>query len=50
MVLATVSLVLIVYPDLADTMGLAYMAPMGIYEVGLGIWLLTKGLRSPMVE
>jgi hypothetical protein len=27
--------------------GMAYMAPMGLYEVGLGFWLLFKGLRLP---
>ena len=30
-------------------MGLAYMAPMGIYEVGLGLWLLVKGIQAPSV-
>ena len=27
-------------------LGLTYMVPMGIYEIGLGFWLLFKGLKS----
>jgi hypothetical protein len=34
-----------VFPALA-ALGLTYMVPMGIYEVGLGFWLLFKGLKS----
>jgi hypothetical protein len=44
LVLALVNLTLIVFPDLWDVLGMAYMAPMFIYEVGLGLWLLVKGL------
>ena len=45
LVLAIVSLAIMVFPGLA-AVGLAYMMPMGIYEVGLGLWLLFKGLRA----
>jgi len=38
-----------VFPNLGKVMGLAYMGPMGIYEVGLGLWLLVKGIRAPSV-
>lgn len=27
--------------------GMSYMMPMGLYEVGLGFWLLIKGIREP---
>jgi len=50
MVLAIVTWVIMVFPSLGDVMGLAYMAPMGIYEVGLGLWLLVKGIHAPIVE
>jgi hypothetical protein len=38
-----------VFPGLA-AVGLAYMAPMGLYEFGLGLWLLLKGLQAPAGE
>lgn len=46
LVLAAGSLAIIVFPALGS-FGLAHMLPMGVYEVGLGGWLLVKGLRSP---
>lgn len=30
-------------------MGMTYMVPMFFYEVGLGVWLMVKGLREPAV-
>ena len=50
LLLALVTLIVIVLPDLGNTLGLSYMMPMGVYEVGLGLWLLIKGLREPVVE
>ena len=50
LVLAIVTWAIMVLPRLGDVMGLAYMAPMGIYEVGLGLWLLVKGIQAPIVE
>lgn len=47
LVLATVTLAILVFPDLGNVLGLAYMAPMGVYEVGLGLWLLIKGIQEP---
>ena len=47
-VMALMSLAIIVLPSLA-TLGLTYMMPMGIYELGLGFWLLIKGIRAPLV-
>jgi hypothetical protein len=37
----------IVFPELGAAVGLAYMAPMGVYEVGLGLWLVIRGIRAP---
>ena len=44
--MAVASLLLIVLPGL-KAMGMTYMMPMGLYEFGLGFWLLTKGIRAP---
>jgi len=44
--MAFMSLTLIVFPGLAS-MGMIYMMPMGIYEFGLGFWLLIKGIQAP---
>lgn len=45
-VLAAATAAMIVLPGLSSVLGLAYMAPMGIYEVGLGLWLLFVGIKS----
>lgn len=42
--MAIVTLAMMVFPTLS-ALGLTYMAPMGIYEFTLGLWLLVKGLR-----
>jgi hypothetical protein len=47
LVLAIVTLAILVFPPLEAVVGLAYMAPLFIYEVGLGIWLLVKGIQAP---
>ena len=49
LVLAIVTLTIMVFPALG-AIGLTYMAPMFFYEVGLGLWLLVKGLQAPAVE
>jgi hypothetical protein len=46
LVLALVTLASMVFPGLA-VLGLSYMMPMGVYEVGLGLWLLVKGIQAP---
>lgn len=46
LVLALGTLAIMVFPSLG-VVGLSYMAPMFFYEVGLGLWLLIKGLREP---
>ena len=47
LVLAFVTLAILAFPGLGETLGIAYMGPMGIYEVGLGLWLLIRGIRTP---
>lgn len=47
LLLSIVTLAIIVIPSLGVSLGLTYMMPMGIYEVGLGLWLLSKGLQEP---
>jgi hypothetical protein len=44
--LGLVTLMVLVFPPLGRTLGLLYMAPMGVYEIGLGLWLLIKGVRA----
>ena len=36
-----------IFPRLYAVLGMSYMMPMGLYEVGLGLWLLIKGIRQP---
>jgi hypothetical protein len=46
LLLSIVTLSIMVFPDLG-AIGLSYMMPMGIYEVGLGLWLFVKGIQTP---
>ncbi len=48
LVMAIVTLGVMLFPRLGEAVGLAYMAPMFFYEVGLGLWLLIKGIRVPI--
>jgi len=43
--LALGSCATVIFPEFGQTMQMASMAPMGIYEVGLGVWLLVRGAR-----
>jgi hypothetical protein len=45
--MAIVALGIIVWPPLYGVVTMAYMAPMGIYEIGLGLWLLIRGISLP---
>jgi len=47
--LSIVTMIIMVFPGVA-AIGLTYMAPMFFYEVGLGLWLLIKGIRTPVAE
>jgi hypothetical protein len=49
LLLAIGALAIMVFPGLAAVVTLAYMAPMGVYEVALGVLLLVKGVRAPTV-
>jgi hypothetical protein len=49
LLLAFGSLAIIVFPGLG-VIGMSYMMPMGLYEVGLGFWLLIKGIRAPSAQ
>ena len=49
LMLALGTLAIMVFPSLG-VVGLTYMAPMFFYEVGLGLWLLIKGLREPAAQ
>jgi hypothetical protein len=46
LMLAVGTVAIMVFSGLA-VVGLTYMAPMFFYEVGLGLWLLIKGIRAP---
>ena len=43
-VFTTYNLAIIVFPGAVALMYVA-LAPMGIYEIGIGLWLLLKGAR-----
>lgn len=45
LVLAIVTLAIMVFPRL-EALGLSYMMPLGVFEVGLGLWLLIKGIQD----
>jgi hypothetical protein len=47
LLLGLASLALLVVPGLRPVLGMAYMMPMGVFEIGLGIWLLVRPLRAP---
>jgi hypothetical protein len=48
-VMAVMSLALIALPSLS-VIGMAHMMPMGLYEFGLGFWLLIKGIQLPATQ
>ena len=43
------TLAIMVFPGLG-AVGMSYMMPMGLYEVGLGFWLLIKGIKAPTAQ
>lgn len=47
LVMAFAELAIIAFPGLAAVVGMTYMAPMGIFELTLGVWLLVKGVGVP---
>lgn len=46
-IMVAMALGIIVWPPLYGIVTMAYMAPMGLYEIGLGLWLLIRGIRLP---
>jgi len=50
LVVAIVTLAIMVFPSLAAVVIPVYFAPIFIFEVGLGLWLLIKGIRARIVE
>jgi hypothetical protein len=49
LLMAVVSLGIVAVPTLAK-LGLIHMMPMGLYEIGLGFWLLFRGIRQPALH
>jgi hypothetical protein len=47
LLMAIVELTIMIYPPIFSVIGMAYMAPMGIFEIGGGAWMLFKGIRMP---
>jgi hypothetical protein len=43
------TLAFVIFPNLADIFGTGFYVPILIFELGLGLWLLIKGLRPPAV-
>ena len=50
LLVAIVTLAIMVFPDLAAVVIPVYFAPIFIFEVTLGLWLLIKGIQAPIVE
>jgi hypothetical protein len=46
LLLAACNFAFIIFPGFAKVVGPGYMAPMGVFEVTMGFWLLLKGLRE----
>ena len=46
-IMAAMALGIIIWPPLYSIATMAYMAPMGIYEIGLGLLLASRGIRVP---
>jgi Domain of unknown function (DUF4386) len=46
-IIAAVAIAIIIWPPFYAIVTMAYMAPMGLYELGLGLWLLVRGVRLP---
>jgi hypothetical protein len=50
LLVAIVTLAIMVFPSLTAVVMPVYFAPIFIFEVTLGLWLLVKGIRAPIVE
>lgn len=47
LLLAFITLAAIIFPSLSPY-SLAFMMPLGLFEIGLGLWLLIKGITLPL--
>ncbi|MGH8265208.1 MAG: DUF4386 domain-containing protein [Steroidobacteraceae bacterium] len=45
LVMLIVTLIVMIYPDLSATIGMAHYLPAFVFEVTAGFWLLVKGVR-----
>jgi hypothetical protein len=43
------TLAFVIFPSLADILGPGFYVPILVFELGLGLWLLIKGLRPSVV-
>lgn len=50
LLVAIVTLAIMVFPSLGAIVIPAYFAPIFIFEVTMGFWLLIKGIKAPIVE
>ena len=50
LLLAAGSFAIIIFPELAKILSLAYMMPLGLFEVAMGFWLLIRGIRPSRTE
>jgi hypothetical protein len=48
--MAIVTLAIMVFPSLSALVIPAYYAPIIIFEIALGFWLIVKGIQAPIVE
>jgi hypothetical protein len=48
-IMVAMALGIMIWPALFGIVTMAYMAPMGLYEIGLGFWLAIRGIR-PLAE
>jgi hypothetical protein len=46
-VMAFVTMAIMVFPDFGNVISMSYLVPMFFYEVGLGLWLVVKGIQAP---
>ena len=44
-VMAFVTMAVMIFPDFGSAISMTYLVPMFFYEVGLGLWLLVKGIH-----
>ena len=47
LLIATYNLLIVVFPGAVEKLMYVSLAPMGIYEISLGFWLLLKGAKIP---